>query len=197
MLRPLHWLALAGISLSLTLTQVYAAEKPHKTSAQTQLNLYVDAREAWQLLQKHQDALLVDVRDPIEIKFTGMATETDIHVPWMLADVGAWDEQQQSWAMRKNPHFMTELLQKLEAHQANQQTPIIVMCRSGSTRSAPVVDELAQRGYTQVWTVTDGFEGDRLKTGDSKGVRALNGWRNAGLPWSYKIDPKVAWQPKS
>jgi len=23
----------------------------------------------------------------------------------------------------------------------------------------------------------------------------MNGWRNAGLPWSYEIDPDVAWRP--
>ncbi|WP_081712036.1 MULTISPECIES: hypothetical protein [unclassified Halomonas] len=25
--------------------------------------------------------------------------------------------------------------------------------------------------------------------------RAVNGWRNSGLPWSYEVDPDVAWRP--
>ena len=48
-------------------------------------------------------------------------------------------------------------------------------------------------GYTKVWSVTDGFEGGTLKEGASKGVRAVDGWRNSGLPWSYKVDPGIAW----
>ena len=36
--------------------------------------------------------------------------------------------------------------------------------------------------------MVDGFEGGQNKTGPSKGVRDVNGWRNSGLPWSYKLN---------
>lgn len=172
-----------------------AAEKPDKQTAQTSLHLYVNAVEAWQMLQDHDDAILVDVRDPVEIKFTGFATPTQIHVPWMLADIHRWDGKKRSWGMVRNPAFESQLQARLDALGASEKTPIIIMCRSGSTRSAPAVNLLAQSGYSNVWTVVDGFEGSPLKSGDSKGVRAMNGWRNSGLPWSYNIDPAVAWQP--
>ena len=96
---------------------------------------------------------------------------------------------------QKNPDFEQQLSAKLAASGARKDTPVIIMCRSGSTRSAPAVNMLAAQGYSNVWTVVDGFEGSTLKEGDSKGVRAVNGWRNSGLPWSYKVDPAVAWQP--
>lgn len=187
-------LSVVTVSALLSLP-VQAAEVPTKTSAQTTLGLYVTAREAWDMLQRDQQALLVDVRDPIEVKFTGFAKPTDIHVPWMMADPGNWSEETSSWAMKPNPDFEDQLIGKLNELGANYDTSIIVMCRSGSTRSAPVVDMLAERGYKQAWTVVDGFEGSTLKEGDSKGVRALNGWRNSGLPWSYEIDRAVAWKP--
>lgn len=50
-------------------------------------------------------------------------------------------------------------------------------------------------GFSQVYSMTDGFEGGKLEEGDSRGVRAVNGWRNSGLPWSSEIDPDVAWRP--
>ena len=174
-----------------------AAEKPEKKSAQTELDLYVTATEAWQMLQENSDAVLVDVRDPVEIKFTGFATPTRIHVPWMLADLSGWSDKKSSWAMAKNPAFEQQLSDKLAALAVAKNAPIIIMCRSGSTRSAPAVNMLAAQGYSNVWTVVDGFEGTTLKQGDSKGVRAVNGWRNSGLPWSYKVDPAVAWQPSN
>jgi hypothetical protein len=46
-------------------------------------------------------------------------------------------------------------------------------------------------GYSNVFTVTDGFEGDKAKQGPRKGERVVNGWKNANLPWSYKLDKKV------
>lgn len=48
---------------------------------ETTLGLYVTATEAYELMQENDRAVLIDVRDPIEIKFTGFAEPTDIHVP--------------------------------------------------------------------------------------------------------------------
>jgi rhodanese-related sulfurtransferase len=61
------------------------------------------------------------------------------------------------------------------------------MCRSGS-RSASATNLLSENGYKNVYTVTDGYEGDKAKSGDMKGQRVVNGWKNSGLPWSYKLD---------
>jgi hypothetical protein len=33
----------------------------------------------------------------------------------------------------------------------------------------------------------DGYEGDKAKSGPNKGQRVVNGWKNNGLPWSYKL----------
>ncbi|WP_346799095.1 rhodanese-like domain-containing protein [Halomonas sp. Bachu 37] len=161
---------------------------------ETQLGLYLTASEAYDLLQEQDDALLIDVRDPIEIKFTGFAEPTDIHVPWMLADRDKFDEQARTWAMAANEDFARQIEAQLDMHGASDATPLIVMCRSGATRSAPAADVIADMGYTQVYSVSDGFEGGKLEEGNSAGVRARNGWRNSGLPWSYEIDPDVAWQ---
>lgn len=160
----------------------------------SKLGLYVNAVEAYQMLQQQPDAILVDVRDPVEIKFTGFATPTKIHVPWQLTDTSNWSEQSQSWPMRQNPDFDQQLLSRLAALGASKTTPIIIICRSGATRSAPAVDRLADYGYSNVWSVTDGFEGNTLKEGPSQGVRAVDGWRNSGLPWSYRVPASVAWQ---
>ncbi|WP_416137701.1 rhodanese-like domain-containing protein [Halomonas sp. HK25] len=162
---------------------------------ETQLGLYVTAAEAYALMQENDRAVLIDVRDPIEIKFTGFAEPTDIHVPWVLADRDSFDEDAKTWPVLRNADFEAQVKERLDALGVAEDDPIIVMCRSGATRSAPGADVIAEMGYRQVYSVDDGFEGSTLKEGDSKGVRAMNGWRNSGLPWSYEIDPDVAWRP--
>jgi hypothetical protein len=62
------------------------------------------------------------------------------------------------------------------------------MCRSGGTRGAPDANLLFEKGFKKVYVVTDGFEGSSLKDGDKKGWRLKNGWKNSGLPWSYKLN---------
>lgn len=162
---------------------------------ETQLGLYLNAVEAYELLQSDSNAVLIDVRDPVEVKFTGFAELTDIHVPWSLADRDNFDTEAQTWPMVRNDGFEEQVAARLAALGVGKDDPVIVMCRSGATRSAPGADVIHAMGYSEVYSVSDGFEGSTLKEGDSQGVRAVNGWRNSGLPWSYEIDPQVAWQP--
>ncbi|MCA1771440.1 MAG: sulfurtransferase [Halomonas sp.] len=184
-----------GVSMVLGAVPVLAEEA--EAYRETKLGLYVSAKEAYELIQEDDRAVLIDVRDPIEIKFTGFAEPTNIHVPWVLADPEDFDEKSETWHSKKNEEFEAQVKEKIEALGVVQDDPIIVMCRSGATRSAPAADVITEMGYSEVYSVTDGFEGGKLEDGDSRGVRAKDGWRNSGLPWSYKINPGVAWQPEN
>ena len=53
-------------------------------------------------------------------------------------------------------------------------------------RSARAVNALAKLGFTNVYSMVDGFEGDK----DKDGKRTVNGWKNDGLAWSYKLTPE-------
>ena len=50
------------------------------------------------------------------------------------------------------------------------------------------VNQLAEAGFTNVYQITDGMEGDSIDDELSvfKGQRLRNGWKNSGLPWTYK-----------
>jgi rhodanese-related sulfurtransferase len=67
---------------------------------------------------------------------------------------------------------------------------IYVMCRSGG-RSAIAVNLLANAGYSRVFQIVDGMEGDVISDADSvfRGQRLKNGWKNSGCPWTYKLTP--------
>ena len=60
---------------------------------------------------------------------------------------------------------------------------IILICRSGD-RSARAINQMADLGFTDVWNLYEGFEGDL----SADGRRSVNGWKNAGLPWTYKLE---------
>jgi len=42
------------------------------------------------------------------------------------------------------------------------------------------------------------MEGDTVKDPENlyDGKRMKNGWKNSGLPWTYKVDRERAWVPK-
>lgn len=171
------------------------ADRPANPAQQTRYGLYVTASEAHALMTGGQTRyILVDVRDPIETMFTGSTAMADIQLPWMTADPTAFDPGKGGYEMVRNPHFLPELESRLAALKADRSTPLIIMCRSGSTRSAPVADLLYEHGYAAVYSMVDGFEGEPAKDGPHKGVRLVGGWRNSGLPWGYRIDPAKAWK---
>ncbi len=187
MFKKISAIALTAACLSFALP-AQAAMEPTKATAQVQSKLYVTAAEAWDMMQKDASVVLIDVRDPIEIMFTGFTNEADIHVPYLLSDRSMKHPKKPVYAMRKNPVFLQQVEDKLAELKVSKDTAIIVMCRSGSTRSAPAADLLFNKGWKKAYTMVDGFEGSKGKEGKSKGVRNVNGWRNSGLPWGYKLN---------
>lgn len=166
-----------------------AAPEPKDTKKQTPWHLYLDSREAYDMkMAKGDQVLFVDVRDPIEIMFTGFTDVVDINIPFLTANRVKWHSKKPNFSMAKNPDFEPGIARALEARGLSKETPVILMCRSGGTRGAPSAMKLWGKGYSQVYVVTDGFEGGKIKKGDKKNWRLKNGWKNANLPWSYKLN---------
>ncbi|MGB3429003.1 MAG: rhodanese-like domain-containing protein [Burkholderiaceae bacterium] len=152
-------------------------------SKRTALGLYVDARGAHRLKQDNPDrVVLIDVRSRIEVGVAGQAVSVDAHVPLLDAVLPLrWDDDSGGWAMTPNPQFAAEIAGRLDRLGVGRNAPIVLMCRSGG-RSALAADRLAELGYTQAISVIDGFEGDVAPDGR----RSINGWKNAGLPWTAR-----------
>jgi rhodanese-related sulfurtransferase len=152
---------------------------------QTELGLYLTASEAYGKWQADPDNVtILDVRTTEEYIFVGHAPMAR-NVP-LVSQTYEWDANKQYFAMMPNPDFITQV-----KNFANPSDTILVMCRSGG-RSAMAVNLLAQAGFKNVYNITDGMEGDAVKDPASvfMGQRLVNGWKNSGLPWTYKTDPE-------
>ena len=172
---------ICGLSNALAVEASKVPEKKHTT-----LGLYLDAKEAYAMATKEK-VLFLDVRTRAEVNFLGMPTIADANVPYMVMDnMFSWDSKKSVYKLEPNSDFVTEVGKRLQAKQLDKNAIIILMCRSGD-RSATAANLLAKAGYTRVYSVVDGFEGDMAKDGPNAGRRAVNGWKNAGLPWAYKL----------
>lgn len=182
-------LALALLVIAVT-SQLRAAEPPKDPARQTHWGLYVDSREAFQMKtgERGADILFVDVRDPIEIMFTGFTDIVDVNIPYMVSNRQKWNDKKRVFAMEVNPAFETQIAKALAERKLSKDSPVVLMCRSGGERGAPSAKMLEGKGYQKVYVVTDGFEGDTVKEGDKQHWRLVNGWKNSGLPWSYTLN---------
>ncbi len=118
--------------------------------------------EAHSLLLEKPNAVLVDCRTQAEWSFVGVPDVPGTRlVEWTSWPSGAL-----------NNNFVLSATEGLDADQ-----PIAVICRSGG-RSAAAGTALAAAGFTQVFNVLEGFEGDVDMNGHRTG-----GWKGAGLPW--------------
>ena len=150
---------------------------------QTTLGLYLTAREAYSKWQADPDNITVlDVRTTEEYLYVGHAPMA-WNVP-LASQTYDWDAEKQHFGFKPNPAFIAQVKEI-----AGLSDTILVMCRSGG-RSAMAVNRLAQAGFTNVYQIIDGMEGDAVEDPDSVflGHRFRNGWKNAGLPWTYKPD---------
>ncbi|MEL7259411.1 MAG: sulfurtransferase [Pseudomonadota bacterium] len=187
--------------LSLALLQPItglAAPEPEDPEKQTSWGLYLTAKEAFDMKQSEGDAVLfLDVREPIEIMFTGYTDMIDANVPYLLVNPAKWNPEKPKFAMEPNPDFAAGVMAALESRGLSTSTPVLVMCRSGGTRGAPAANALAPLGLEQVYVVVDGFEGGTVKDHPNGPWRLKNGWKNSGLPWSYDLNPeKVYTRPE-
>lgn len=158
-----------------------------KKKKQTKLGLYLTATQAYDMTKNNKKALFVDVRTRSEINFLGMPTLADANIPYMrMNEWYAWNEKKQSFKLDVNSDFEKNIAARLKTKSLSKSDPIILMCRSGS-RSAKAANLLADMGYKKVYTVVDGYEGDKVKVGEFKGMRMKNGWKQAKLPWTYKL----------
>lgn len=121
----------------------------------------VTPTEAWALIDAGR-ALLVDVRSTPEHRFVGRVPGS-VHLPWL-----------EGVDFEPNPDFLAGL----EA-VSGRDAALLLMCRSGK-RSDSAARAAADAGFTRVYNVLEGFEGE-LDESYRRG--STDGWRFHGLPW--------------
>lgn len=161
-------------------------------SRQTPFGLYLTPQEAFLAISANPDIVMIDVRDPIEISFVGHPKPMDGNVPLRTVS-RKFDTKSGAYVMKSNTNFVIDVDALMKRLGYTNTDPVFVTCRSGP-RSAVAAKLLYDAGYKNVWNLVEGFEGSLdIKSGS----RLNNGWRNADLPWSYKINAKAVWQPSS
>ncbi len=159
---------------------------------QTVLGLYVTAKEAYEMwLTDKNNIKILDVRTPEEYVFVGHAPMAQ-NIPFQMFNYKMAVRKKGPY-MNPNPNFMTEVGRKFKPSDT-----ILVICRSGN-RSAAAVNAMAAAGFKTAYSITDGFEGDRIKDPSSPfyGKRFKNGWKNSDIPWTDKLSPELIWIPSS
>lgn len=136
----------------------------------------VTPQEAFERLQI-QGTQLVDVRSVAEYILVG-------HPPaaWNVP-LSFWSENEAKF--NPNPDFVRDLKARFKPEDT-----LLFICRSGG-RSLRAAQAAAAAGFAKVLNVGEGFEGGL----DDKGLRTVGGWRGAGLPVTYEIDPARAYAP--
>lgn len=129
----------------------------------------ITVHEAWDILEKDPEAVLIDVRTNAEWSYVGLPD---------LSSIGK-RVQPISWVlfpdMSPNQNFLAEV----ETSQPNKEAPMIFLCRSG-VRSIAAAEAATRAGYKKSYNVLEGFEGNA----DLEGHRGkTGGWKAENLKW--------------
>ncbi len=129
----------------------------------------VSSREAWEMLERDPQAVLLDVRTEPEWRYVGLPDLSGIEkrticVSWQVYP-----------GLRLNPDFAAQVA----ACGVVPEQTLLIICRSGQ-RSRHAAVALTTRGYGRCHNVSDGFEGGH---DEERHRGAQEGWKVAGLPW--------------
>ena len=126
---------------------------------------HLQPKEAHTFLQQNPSALFIDCRSEMEYLFVGHPVGA-LHVAWN--DGPDWEV---------NPHFVGQVKKLAGTNHAVR--PIVLICRSGN-RSQEAGEALERAGFTKVYNVANGFEGEMNERHQRNSIA---GWRFDGLPW--------------
>lgn len=195
--------AIAALALA---TQTFAADwAPGSTDweklpdvKKSKVGLYLTPQQAYDMKKANPKGVaFFDIRTRAEAMYVGWPSDADALVPYvehpeLMSD---WDDKRHMYKLEPNQDFVPELERRLKDMGLGKDATIILICRSGD-RSSKAQDRLQMAGYTKVYSIAEGVEGDTAKEGPKAGQRAVNGWKNAGLPWTYKLDKAKMYFPR-
>jgi rhodanese-related sulfurtransferase len=172
--------------------QVDPTRVPEEQRSKTGLYLLPKQAPAF-IKSQNGKVLFLDVRTRAEAQFLGMADGVEAKVPYVEFQefMTDWDENRGFYKLEPFSDLAPEVERRLKAKGLGRNDTILLICRSGE-RSSRAADLLESLGYTKVYTVLNGFEGEL----SAESRRNINGWKNDGLPWSYELDRKKMYFPR-
>jgi len=157
---------------------------PGKSAGHTESGRDVTAEKAYQMWQSDMDNVkIIDVRTRAEYALVG-------HPPMAFTiPLAFWtdrfDPVKKTYRLKANPDFVKEIKNRF-----SKEDTLLLLCRSGQ-RSGIAAKHLRNAGFSNVYNITDGFEGSPFpgKKIFSTTVVPKNGWKNSGAPWTYELNP--------
>ncbi len=169
-----------------------AAGPPADAKKHTEAGKYVTSQEAYTMWKSSPETVkIIDCRIPEEYVFVGHA-EMAHNIPSKLW-TGKYNAEKKEYELQDNPDFELRMKKKFGLGDT-----LLVMCRSGH-RSGASANRLTKAGFTNVYNISDGFEGDQVKDEESSfnGKRMKNGWKNSGMPWTTALDTALLYLPEN
>ncbi len=151
----------------------------------------VTPKEAYEMLKKDpKHTFLVDVRTRSEYQDIGHPVGA-YNIPWLFLTTKVG---KRGYKKVLNKNFCRDL----KARFNTETDTLLMLCRSAK-RTVASSTAAVDCGFKEdkVFNVLGGFEGDKVKDKNSPnyGKRMIGGWRLEGLPWTYKMDHKLMYQP--
>jgi rhodanese-related sulfurtransferase len=162
-------------------------------SNKTVLGLYVMPKEAYTMWKADPEHInIIDVRTFEEYTFVGhleMAKNIPLLFPKYDPHGPSLPGRPPGCYGELNPDFVPVVKEQFAFSDT-----ILLYCATGG-RAAMAVNALAQAGFTKVYNIVNGLEGDRIDDPGSvfHGKHMRNGWKNSGLPWGYGFHPDLMW----
>jgi rhodanese-related sulfurtransferase len=147
------------------------------------VEMEISAKEVYEKVQGNDPGVLfVDVRDPLEIMFTGFTDVVHVNIPYLLADRTRWEDERSIYRLYRNPDFVAQIKAELARRGMKEDAEVITLCRSGSERGKPSAQFLRDNGLPNARYVVNGFRAARQGRAPRPGCASSTAGKTAACP---------------
>lgn len=130
----------------------------------------LDPKQAWDLLEQDQSAVLIDCRTDAEWAYVGLPD---------LSTIGK-QTLRLSWKHFPSGSLNPTFAEQLAGLGVAEDQAVLFICRSGQ-RSLDAAVACTRVGFARCYNVAEGFEGP---LDDERHRGSQGGWKARGLPWT-------------
>jgi len=145
------------------------------------------AKEAFEKIKITKNEIILDIRSPQNVVLKGKIKSSNlIHISL---------ENLNDYNFEKNKYFFEELKYELSIKNVPFDKEIYIIDNYSDIDAIEIGKYLNELGFTNVITISDGFEGSKAKYGKFKNRRVVNGWKNNTDSWEYSTSFSNYWTP--
>ena len=147
------------------------------------VEMEISAKDVYEKVQGNDPGVLfVDVRDPLEIMFTGFTDVVHVNIPYLLADRTRWEDERSIYRLYRNPDFVAQIKAELARRGMKEDAEVITRAARAASVASPAPNSCAITACPMHAMSSTASRAARSRTAPRPGCASSTAGKTAACP---------------